>query len=346
VRCAVYAGATLGLFVCFAHGQDAIPTSIDRCNQLAASDLDTERPASVPGVSVGAIDADAAIAACEAAVATAPDDRRLIYQLGRAYYAAKNFEKARVAYAHADAMGHVAAAHNLGAILTNGSGVSRDRAEARRLFEKAAAAGFAMSMHNLGREFEIDRDFMQARQWYAQAASQGFSPSFISLGQLFENGLGVQQDHLEACRWYERAAASGNVSATTNIVRLFTKARGVPQDQQPQRQKQKARWSYGKGGGPTDCRALGLLGLWRFGKPDDQPQRWLEEAAARGDRWAMYRLAELYENGWGVASDLVQARHWYVRAIGAGDDKAIADLAREDLARLDAAARGWLGRAP
>jgi hypothetical protein len=54
------------------------------CDRLAASNIDQDRLASVPGVPPNAIDATVAVPACEAAAKVAPEDRRILFQLGRA----------------------------------------------------------------------------------------------------------------------------------------------------------------------------------------------------------------------------------------------------------------------
>src|ERR1700730_14238579 len=81
-------------FVCEpAYAQTDKSQIIAECDRLAAIDVDPDRPSSIPGIPVNAIDAAAAVPACEAAVVVAGEDRRIIFQLGRAYGAAKLYEK-------------------------------------------------------------------------------------------------------------------------------------------------------------------------------------------------------------------------------------------------------------
>ena len=122
-----------------AQARQATAIAIVQCDRLAASNLDPERPASVPGISVAELKPNLAVPACEAALKVAPDDRRIVYQLGRAYGQAENYEKARELYERADALGHALATNNLGALYADGKGVEPNLAEARRLYEKAAA---------------------------------------------------------------------------------------------------------------------------------------------------------------------------------------------------------------
>ena len=65
------------------------------CDQAAASPLDNNRPAGVAGVAPDKIDPKIAIPACDAALKASPDNYRMMFQLGRAYGAAKSYELAR-----------------------------------------------------------------------------------------------------------------------------------------------------------------------------------------------------------------------------------------------------------
>jgi cytochrome c-type biogenesis protein CcmH/NrfG len=66
------------------------------CDAYAASAGDPQRKAN--GVPLDEINPDLAVPACEAAVRQYPDSSRLIYQLGRAYQKANNFDAALVQY--------------------------------------------------------------------------------------------------------------------------------------------------------------------------------------------------------------------------------------------------------
>jgi hypothetical protein len=72
-----------------AFAQDAPAT---KCDTYAASDQDRYRKAQ--GVPVEKVEPALAIPACETAVRQYPNSGRLAYQLGRSYYAAKNFQAA------------------------------------------------------------------------------------------------------------------------------------------------------------------------------------------------------------------------------------------------------------
>jgi hypothetical protein len=101
----IIAALLITLALSTARAQDDRSSVLAECDRLAASDLDPDRPASVPGVASRWVDAKAAVPACEAALKVAPEDRRIRLQLGRAYTAAKDRDKACEQYALAEAQG-------------------------------------------------------------------------------------------------------------------------------------------------------------------------------------------------------------------------------------------------
>jgi TPR repeat protein len=54
------------------------------------------------------------------------------------------------------------------------------------------------------------QDYEQARQWYMKAAAAGDAPAMCNLGELYHYGQGVVQDYEQARQWYMKAAAAGN----------------------------------------------------------------------------------------------------------------------------------------
>ena len=74
-----------------------------------------------------------------------------------------------------------------------------DYAKALPPLQKAAEAGNAEAMNQLGRLYQTGRgvaqpDYAQAREWYQKAAEAGNVRAMYNLGVLYEKGLGVAQD--------------------------------------------------------------------------------------------------------------------------------------------------------
>jgi localization factor PodJL len=86
------------------------------------------------------------------------------------------------------------------------------------------------------------------------------------------------------------------------------------------------------------------------GKPDyEEAVVWYRRAAIRGFAPAQYRLAVLYERGWGLPVDLARAKVWYTRAAEGGNVKAMHNVAvltaREGDGAAYAAAAVWFREA-
>jgi hypothetical protein len=64
------------------------------------------------------------------------------------------------------------------------------------------------------------RDYAQARHWFQKAAAAGSATAMYNLGVMHEHGHGVPQDHAQACNWYRRAAEAGHAPAAERLSRL------------------------------------------------------------------------------------------------------------------------------
>src|SRR6266403_3212123 len=127
-----------------AHAQSA---DLVLCDRLAADPADPDKPADVKGVSdIAPSDVATAIKFCKTASGSS---RRALYQLGRAYAANRQLPEAIGAWRKAADKGSTSAMVELGVLYGTGSGVARDEAQARKLFERAAQAGNARGVTNL-----------------------------------------------------------------------------------------------------------------------------------------------------------------------------------------------------
>ncbi len=175
-----------------------VPTSARSPGSQAGGDCDRLAGASWDGDAVGggiefaALEAGTAVAACTAAAIDKPNERRYLFQLGRAYDKARNYGDARQAYQKAASLGSAAALVNLGILYEKGQGVGKSAQEARGYYEKAARTGSRMGA-------------------YCYAT-------------VFDNGLGGQPDAAKAIEWYSRAAGLGHSSAAAIARRLQTRA--------------------------------------------------------------------------------------------------------------------------
>ena len=227
------------------------------CDHLAAMPYDTGHAPELPGVEVDKIDVAAAGAACNDAIARYPDVVRFTFEAGRVASARKDF------------------------------------AEARRLYDKAAASGYAMAMNNIGAMYEggdgVPRNYAEAVRWYGKAVALGEPIAMVDLGWLYEHAHGVAQDLSEARRLYETAARAGVPAGMNNLGLLYLNGKGVARD-------------------TTEARRL------------------FEQGIALGDAANMNDLGVMYMEGAGVRRDVKMAREWYEKAAALGNPEAKQNL--------------------
>lgn len=123
------------------------------------------------------------------------------------------------------------------------------------------------------------RNPKEAMVWYRKAADEGYAPAQVGVGDLYAKGDGVRQDHYRAQEWYKTATRlSRNADAHFKVGEGYFRGLGVPQD-------------YGA-----------ALTYYRT-------------AATQGHPVAQYLIGSMYEAGWGVERDLIEAWIWYKRAL-------------------------------
>lgn len=99
----------------------------------------------IPGVEFDAIKPARAIAACEEALAADPGHPRYLHNLGRAYDAAADYDRAVDYYRKSSELGYVPALSTLGVMNINGQGTKQDFVEGVRLLKRAADLGYRLA---------------------------------------------------------------------------------------------------------------------------------------------------------------------------------------------------------
>ncbi len=137
-------------------------------------------------------------------------------------------------FSKAAEQGHGEAQYRLAMLLLSGDGVRRDTAEATRLFRKAAEQGHAKAQFELAvRLFkgdDVPQDKAQAAEWHRKAAGQGLAEAQCSLGDMLSKGDGVPKDEVQAVEWYRKAAGQGLAKAQFNLGVMLFEGDGVPRD--------------------------------------------------------------------------------------------------------------------
>jgi TPR repeat protein len=204
-----------------AHAQSA---DLVLCDRLAADPADPDKPANVKGVAeIEPSDVATAIKFCGTA---SRSSRRALYQLGRAYAANHQTAEAIGAWRKAADKGSTSAMVELGVIYGNGAGAAKDEAQARKLFERAAAAGNARGVSNLAAlGGGAAADPVQARSLLAKAGETNPEAQY-QLGVMIADGVGGPQDDVTARALFEKAAAQNHPGALERMGAFAQEGRG------------------------------------------------------------------------------------------------------------------------
>jgi len=211
-----------------AHAQSA---DLVLCDRLAADPTDPDKPADVKGTrDIAPSDVSTAIKFCKVASAAS---RRALYALGRAYAANQQLPEAISAYRKAADKGSTSAMVELGVLLATGSGVAEDRAQARKLFERAAEAGNPRGVTNLAALPDGGgalSDPVKTRALLSRAAETNSAEAQYQLGLMTADGIGGPKDDAAARMLFDRAAAQGHPGALERMGTFAQSGRGGPQD--------------------------------------------------------------------------------------------------------------------
>jgi uncharacterized protein len=211
-----------------AHAQSA---DLVLCDRIAADPADPDKPTDVKGVSdIARSDVAIAIKFCRTASAAS---RRALYELGRAYAANQQLPEAMSAYRKAADKGSTSAMVELGVLLAAGSGVPKDEAQARKLFERAAEAGNPRGVTNLAALSDSggsSSDLVKARALLSKAANTNSAEAQYRLGLMIADGIGGPKDDPAARALFEKAAAQGHPGALERMGAFAQTGRGGPQD--------------------------------------------------------------------------------------------------------------------
>ena len=209
-----------------AYGQSA---DLVLCDRIAADPADPDKPADVKGTpEIAQSDIATAIKFCKIASASS---RRALYQLGRAYAANRQLPEAMSAFRKAADKGSTSAMVELGVLLGTGTGVPKDQAEARKLFERAAEAGNPRGVTNLaGLSGGAPSDPVKARALLSKAAEANSAEAQYQLGLMTADGIGGPKDDVAARTLFEKAAEQGHAGALERMGAFAQSGRGGPQD--------------------------------------------------------------------------------------------------------------------
>jgi uncharacterized caspase-like protein len=204
------------------------------CDRLAAMPSDTGHAPDLKGIDMDKIDIPSAMIACNEAMKQYPDVMRFVFEAGRIAHARKDYAEARTLYEKAFAGGYAIAANGLGNLYSDGQGVPKDMAQAAQWYKKAADAGEPAAMDALAWLYEIGsgvpKNCSETIRLYDTSGKLGLSASVNNMGLMYLKGACVQRDYAVARQWFEQAVALGDGQAMNNMGTLYSDGHGVPRN--------------------------------------------------------------------------------------------------------------------
>ena len=150
----------------------------------------------------------------------------------------------------------------------------------------AARQGDPRAQYGLARLYfggeGVPQHYQKALYWFEKASETGHGPAHMYIGLMHERGLGVRRNLLAAAEWYKKSIEWSRVT--------------------------EAHYR------------LGRLYLHGLGTPDNISLAFdlLETAAHKGHRLAQFHMGAIFDQGWGVDQNYVEAFKWYILAKRAG----------------------------
>ena len=173
---------------------------IRQCDLLTAHYNDPDRPAEIAAVPFESIVSDEAVRTCEKAIGKRPDLRRIVYQTGRAYDHAENYETANSYYKRAADMGSKAAMAMLSDNYSRGVGIEKNLRESVEWGKKALRSPNSWRnrgevSYTIGYNYNegaanLPRNPKLARAWYAAALDEGYQFGARNIAAMINNGTG------------------------------------------------------------------------------------------------------------------------------------------------------------
>jgi TPR repeat protein len=152
---------------------------------------------------------------------------------------------------------HLKALHDLGVLHNNAVGVhgigkescaggcrtglggrcSKNEEVAYGFYERAAAAGSAESMSNLGKMCEsgygnVPASLQKAYMWHRKGAAFGAKDAQCSFGLCLLNGRGATKNTKQAAVWLHKAANAGSLQAEESLSAMYLEGIGVKKDEE------------------------------------------------------------------------------------------------------------------
>ena len=164
-------------------------------------------------------------------------------------------------------------------------------------------------------------DYATAQQELTPLAERGDARAQNKIGRMYSLGQGVPKDSRAAAEYFLKAAEQGNAEAQGMLGYMYLVGDGAPQS------NGRAYEWISKAAKQGDAMAQYNLGVMLGGNGAKEDPvaaaQWMRKAAEQGHRDAQNKLADIYQEGKGVAKDLVLAYMMYGLSAKNGNSAAL-----------------------
>ena len=245
----------------------------------------------------------------------------------------QNIKRSIVFYEEAIRRGNESAVIDLAFLYVDEEFGTQDFKKSYNLFKSLADKGVADAQYNIGKMHEfgyfVDQSYQKAFEFYLLAHEQEFTTATYAIGELYYNGLlGNDPNYELAGVYYQQAADLEYPPAIYSLAWMWHYGAGRKHD------RDKALLLYSQAASLGDPPALNALGLI-YSDPSNevfditQSREFYKRAYEQGDYFAPLNLARSYnyyvnygktskemnlypEN---IEADILEARHWYSKAL-------------------------------
>lgn len=213
--------------------------------------------------------------------------------------------------------------HTIGTAYNTGRGTKRDKTEAIRWFQRAAEAGFAPAMINLGLCLQFPApalDQAAALHWFRKAAEQGYAGGMVWLGFAYREGHGVPRDYPEAVQWFIKAVETGDNHSIIHVGRMYAHYLSAPAQAVP--------WFLRAAQALHGDSFLELARLYENRELEvynpTEAHKWFRVAADYSEGRsvsALFALARQHLDGQGASCDIEKAKFWLRRVLLVSPEK-------------------------
>jgi len=187
--------------------------------------------------------------------------------------------------------------------------------------EKRAEAGDVELQNDIGQMYAhysnfnhvVAKDYEKAAQWFLKAAKAGFADAMDNIGNCYKNGDGVEEGKELAVLWYSKAAKKGLPWGQYHYAKCFLNGTGVEEDND-----MALHW-YMKAARQGLAVAQKMVSRcaeegWGMKEDPEIAFYWMEKAANNGDEVAMHNLSVFYGRGYGCEEDESMKDEWADKA--------------------------------